>query len=270
MPTESGSTVTFLLRNTACFDKDEVVQKHLAAGRARLVKGDATVTADVAKAWAEAGRGDREGEVDIVLFTVGEFSFLSFPSLQAHATEGGTPTITMKGGINSDPTLCTRGVLALLSTVPPALRAPGKQPRIIIISSTGVTQASHEALPLAWRLTYPWLLKGPHADKTGLERVLAHVAGRTWTEPEPPAEVMIRADWQNTEGLPAAGELKDTTVVVRPSFLTDGKLKAQYKLSREGEGYYSISRRDVAHFITEDLLKNGWTKWRGDIVSIGY
>lgn len=32
----------------------------------------------MAKAWAEAGRGDREGEVDVVIFTVGKLSLQHF------------------------------------------------------------------------------------------------------------------------------------------------------------------------------------------------
>lgn len=42
----------------------------MAEGKARLVKGDATVRADVQKAWHEAAEGGSSG-VDLCLFTLG-------------------------------------------------------------------------------------------------------------------------------------------------------------------------------------------------------
>jgi len=78
--TDAGSTVTFLLRNPSCFDQDTTLQNHIQSGRARILKGDATVADDVRKAWVEAGRGEREGEVDLLLFTIGEpFPFTTSP-----------------------------------------------------------------------------------------------------------------------------------------------------------------------------------------------
>jgi hypothetical protein len=65
---EKGATVTFLLRSTAIFDEDLVIQGYVKAGTARLVKGDALNEADTRRAWAEAG------VVDVVIFSVGKFS----------------------------------------------------------------------------------------------------------------------------------------------------------------------------------------------------
>lgn len=174
----------------------------------------------------------------------------------------------MKGIGLTDPSVCTRATLATLSTIPSALRVPGKQPRIILISSAGITQESHKALPFAWRVLYPWLLANPHADKFGLERVIAHVTGRAWTDPEPPAASMSREDWQNTPGLPAAGEFPNV-VVLRPAFFSEGKFTGKYKTSHKGLSSHFISRPDVAHFIVEGVLKN-WSEWKGDCASIGY
>jgi hypothetical protein len=66
--------VTFLLRNPAVFDQDDAIQKYVAAGKARLVKGDALVRDDCQKAWEVAAQGTGDSDdigVDILLFTVG-------------------------------------------------------------------------------------------------------------------------------------------------------------------------------------------------------
>lgn len=68
----AGGTVTLLLRNPTVFDADETIQGYVKSGHARLVKGDALVKADVAKAWAEAASGEGEQRVDAVLSTVGK------------------------------------------------------------------------------------------------------------------------------------------------------------------------------------------------------
>ena len=68
--TEKGATVTFLLRYTNAFDKDEVMKAYITSGRARIVKGDALNAEDVAKGWEAAQEGP--GPLDTVLFTLGE------------------------------------------------------------------------------------------------------------------------------------------------------------------------------------------------------
>jgi NAD(P)-dependent dehydrogenase (short-subunit alcohol dehydrogenase family) len=68
---EKGATVTFLLRNTAVFDQDKVIQEYVKSGKANLVKGDALVKDDCKKAWEEAEKAEHKGGVDILLFTVG-------------------------------------------------------------------------------------------------------------------------------------------------------------------------------------------------------
>ena len=64
--------MTFLVRNAAAFDAHEAAHKFTESGKARVVQGDASSVDDVRKAWAEAGKGEREGEVDFLLFTLGE------------------------------------------------------------------------------------------------------------------------------------------------------------------------------------------------------
>ena len=60
--------MTFLLRSPTTFDEDESIQKYVKLGKARLIKGDGLVLADVQNVWAAAS-ADRP--VDLLIFTVG-------------------------------------------------------------------------------------------------------------------------------------------------------------------------------------------------------
>lgn len=60
--------MTFLLRSPTTFDDDETIQKYVKSGKARLVKGDGLVVADVQNAWAAASSNQ---PVDVLLFTIG-------------------------------------------------------------------------------------------------------------------------------------------------------------------------------------------------------
>jgi hypothetical protein len=171
-----------------------------------------------------------------------------------------------KGAIVTPPDLCTRSLHNILRAAP---RRTPPHLKVIIISSTGVTKVSHKNLPLTLRPMYGYLIRQPHNDKLGLERVLAQASGAPWTSEEPPSDV-----------LPSDGSWKDeltgsdvvaSGVVLRPAFLTDGACKGKYRTSvgDHGKGFTSISRRDVAHFIVEDVMKH-WTKWENTVVSLAY
>ena len=153
-------------------------------------------------------------------------------------------------------------------------------PKFVFVSSTGLTKASHENLPILLKPLYSWLLQIPHADKLGLERILHHVAGKPWVDPEPEAGIMNGedgADWVSRPGLPAAGSFEDW-IAIRPALLTDGKCEADkqdrkgkpYKVI-EGDGYkgYTVSRADIAHFIAEEAIPH-WDQWKGKILAVGY
>lgn len=75
---DAGSTVTFLLRSPTTFDDDEIIQKHVKSGKARLVQGDGLVVADVRNVWAVASR---DKPVDVLLFTVGFSEYMSIAHL---------------------------------------------------------------------------------------------------------------------------------------------------------------------------------------------
>jgi hypothetical protein len=262
-----------LLRNPKCFDNDATIQPYIQSGKARLVAGDALVQDQVANAWIKAGEGERPGQVDVFLFTVGAF-LVSWPLRAKDRTtelpSGGYPDFTLKGIKLSPPDLCTRSMLTALRAMPAALRAAEAQPRIIALSSAGITHASHKELPLAWRIIYPRLFASPHEDKYALEQVLHHVGGWTWDSKADgtPADTIAEAEagWREQEGVPAQGTLREI-LVVRPAFLTDGPCKGAYRTT--GSGYYTISRQDVAHFIVEKVLGD-WSTYRNRAVTVGY
>jgi len=157
-----------------------------------------------------------------------------------------------------------------------------QEPRFIFVSSIGLTKASSKNLPILFKPLYSWLLRTPHADKLGLERILYYVAGKPWADPEPEPEIMNGGagggvEWKSRLGLPTAGSMKNW-IVVRPALLTDGKCEADkegkkdkvYKIV-EGDGYkgYTVSRADIAHFIVEEAILH-WDQWMGKILAVGY
>ena len=157
-----------------------------------------------------------------------------------------------------------------------------QEPKFVFVSSTGLTKASHDNLPILFKPLYSWLLQMPHADKLGLERVLHHLAGKPWADPEPTPEIMNESagggvDWKSRPGLPATGSFNNW-IIVRPALLTDGKCEGDkqgrkdkpYKIVEE-DGYkgYIISRADIAHFIVEEAVLQ-WAQWKGKILAVGY
>ncbi|KAL1754626.1 hypothetical protein FB107DRAFT_215341 [Schizophyllum commune] len=249
---DAGAAVTFLLRNTAVFDADPVLQRNIGAGKARLVQGDGLKQDDVARAWAEAAK-DRP--VDTLLFTV-----------------GGTPKFSLTKGFLIEPhNLVTQCLFNTLCTMP----KDAPQPRIVVVSSIGLTKRSHASLPCVFKPFYAHALAVPHRDKLGVERVLAYCAGFAWDEGElEPAEDIVGANWRERKGLPAAGELQKV-LVVRPALLTDGECEADkgiaqpYRASEEELGGYTVSRKDVGHFIAKAILDD-WEKYEGKIMNVGY
>jgi len=105
-----------------------------------------------------------------------------------------------------------------------------------------------------------------------MERILAHCAGWTW-EDAAPKEKYLPRDWQ--ERVPEAGSVKDI-LVVRGALFSDGPCKGDekpnaYRAITGGDltGTWSISRRDMAHFIVETALKD-WSRWGGKVAKVAY
>jgi len=260
---ELGATVTFLLRKTNVFDGDDTIQTYVNAGKARLVQGDALVKEDVQRAWA-AAQGDDGKPVDFLVFTV-----------------GGIPHFELtKGFVISPPNLVTQSMLNCLETI------PTPHPKIITVSSIGITYLSHQKLPFLLKPFYSFFLASPHADKRGMEEVLAYCTGWDWGVQDCPGLEVLGRDWKANVNLPIPGSLKDEVVVVRPALLTDGACHADaigtgsaeasshrrepYAVSEGNlKGPWTVSRKDVAHFVVEKVIRN-WDEWKGKRVSIAY
>ncbi|KZV70509.1 hypothetical protein PENSPDRAFT_752562 [Peniophora sp. CONT] len=255
-----GATVTFLMRSPSAFDADATMQKYIRNGTARLVKGDALNKEDVQSGWQEAGKPTHEGDtsdVDALLFTV-----------------GGSPTFSLcKGLIISPPDLVTHTLLNVLTTL------PNPCPRLVILTSTGITKQSHDELPLAMRALYSYLLRSPLADKLGAETVLARASGTNVYKNMAPPDGILPADWESQPDFPAPGAVHDNLVIIRPAWLTDGPCLSEKKgpsvirtrvaeMDLPVKGGYTISRQDVAYFIVERVLGGEWEDWKNKVVSL--
>ena len=169
--------------------------------------------------------------------------------------------------------LSTRGLQNVLCTMPQPAGVP--LPKIIVLSTTGASRKARSKTPLMQRPLYGYLIQQQMADKLGMERVIAHCAGWTWTDEEPVAQVMGEG-WKQRKGLPAPGTLTEA-VVLRASLLTDGECKAEGKSENalsyhavEGvDGGATISRKDVAHFVFEAVTKK-WDKYVNKQISVSY
>ena len=275
------------------------MKPHVESGRAQLVKGDALVSEDVKCAWDKAT--DYGRAVDYVVFTIGmllsrtkEIIFLT-PS----STTGATPDMSSfkltKGFMIDPPNLSTKAILNILCTMPESI----PRPKFIAATSIGVTKDS--PIPLLYKPLYAYLLREPHVDKLGLERILAHVGGRKWDDREPRADITTvdGVKWQDRRGLPSPGSLE--VVVLRlPLFVEqkhktalplpathagtssqpsstdnepdtkkkDDEEKPKYRVGgSELSGTYTISREEVAHFIAETVVKS-WDQFKGKPVTV--
>ncbi|EJD06264.1 uncharacterized protein FOMMEDRAFT_18409 [Fomitiporia mediterranea MF3/22] len=252
----AGATVTFLLRKRSCFDSDESIKPYIASGKARLVQGDALKEEDVSQAWEAASEGD-DGPLDVVLFSV-----------------GGVPKMSItKGAVLDPPDICTRCMVNLLSIYP---RDPATQPKLVLVSSNGLSKSAHSSLPFVIKPLYSFVLDGPHKDKLGMERTVHHAAGWEWpTEDGEPSKDILPDGWQARVN--PQGWLKHV-VVVRPALLTDGDSKGDEKPKKNGKppyrtgdkdlsGSYTVSRKDIAHFIVTQALAE-WPKWDGKCIRV--
>ena len=301
--TDEGHSATLLLRNSKVFDNDERMKPHVESGRAQLVQGDALVSDDVERSWEKATESGRI--VDFVIFTIGELRSnrsMYIPSNRAPVPiVGATPDMgsfkITKGFTINPPNITTKAILNVFCTMPDS----ATRPKVIAITSIGVTKDS--PIPVMLKPLYAYLLRGPHADKLGLERVLAHASGRAWNDKEP-REDLTTVDgvkWQDRKGLPSSGSFE--VLVIRPPMFVEPKQKGvpprsatpavapatsqpssgenepQPKKKDGGEelkyrfggpelsGTYSISREEIAHFIVENAMKN-WDQFKGKPITV--
>ncbi|KAF9017354.1 hypothetical protein BDZ89DRAFT_1165779 [Hymenopellis radicata] len=249
-----GSSVTFLLRNPSAFDGNEELAPFISSGKAILVKGDAMKQDEIKSAWDAASE---HGPIDVILFTV-----------------GGIPSFSLKRGVFMTPeNLVTQCLLNLLCTIPSDLSAP---PKLVAITSMGVTHDSHKRVPVLLKPLYAYGLAAPHKDKVGAERAISYCTGWPWNAKADgePGDNIMGANWKEREGLPKAGALRNV-MVVRPALLTDGDCKADgadepaYRISEGDISGWTVSRKDVAHFIVDAVTKR-WNEFGDKTMTIAY
>lgn len=140
------------------------------------------------------------------------------------------------------------------------------RPKLVILTSTGVTPHSHRVLPLPMKPLYSYLLRGTLQDKRGIETLLYHGLGKEYEPDQTPGPHILPAGWE--KDLPSPGWLK-SGVVIRAALLTDGPMTKTYRAAVGDFPCYRVSRADVGHFIAEGLLDE-WSKWEGNVVCVGY
>ncbi|KAK3334107.1 hypothetical protein B0T19DRAFT_420062 [Cercophora scortea] len=133
-----------------------------------------------------------------------------------------------------DPSVCEKGITALLAALQ-RCRDTGSatgRPRLVVISSTGISDAGRD-IPLLMVPLYHVMLKTPHKDKRALEKAVM-ASGEEWT-------------------------------IVRPSFFTDGpenpkglRVGVEDPVAGTVESKavgYTISREDVGKWIFENVVE---------------
>jgi len=205
---------------------------------------------------------------------------------------GATPDMSSfkltKGFTINPPNITTKGILNVLCTMPEST----PRPKFIAVTSIGVTKDS--PIPLVYKPLYGYFLRAPHADKLGLERILAHVCGRAWEDKEPQVDLTTVDDvkWQDRKGLPSSGSVE--VVVLRLPILVESKSKSaagppppasgaengpdgkkkeeeekpKYRVGGpELSGTYTISREESAHFIAENAMNN-WDQYKNKAITV--
>jgi len=141
--------------------------------------------------------------------------------------------------------------------------------KLIAVSSSGLGRKGYDVLPYVMRPLYGYVLQIPGADKLAMERLIGNAAGQpSWGDDSPPV----------------AGEITEqpwlSAVIVRAAALTDGECrgddakirgsgKQPYRVGELLPSPYTVSRKDVAHFIVEDAIPH-FDKYKGRVVDVGY
>jgi len=167
-----------------------------------------------------------------------------------------------KGFLMTPANLCTE---AILNTQRAIVQSGTPVPKLVVLSSTGLTRQSKAVLPILLRPLYDWALHVAHEDKRGLEAVVHYGIGKPYEEGETPGEAILPAGWR--DGFPATGWAKHS-VIIRAALLTDGEETNRYRAAVGDFKTWRVARKDVAHFIAEELLVN-WDKYDGNIVTVG-
>ena len=269
---DQDHSATLLLQDTSVFDNDEGMQPHVKSGRAQLVRGDTLVLGDVRYVWGKAT--DYGRVVDYVVFTTGKSSSTRDVQVTLLTTSSfvgaalGKPAFDpFRGFTTNPPNLLTKAILNVLCTIPNSVPQPKFIAATSIIVADSMIAKAKPFLRPIFGLPIQSLntVRKLHMDWLGIERVLAHGSGRPWGDEEPQAKVTTvdRIKWQDRKGLPSPGSLE--ILVLRPKSI----IERWVQVERPNEATHTISREEVAHFITETAMKN-WNLCKDIAVVVRY
>ncbi|KAH6627379.1 hypothetical protein F5144DRAFT_651723 [Chaetomium tenue] len=153
----------------------------------------------------------------------------------------------------SDAHVCEKGMEVLLGALRAVKeeRVGGKVPRLVAVSSTGISEVARD-VPILLAGLYKVLLHTPHVDKKKMERLVVAAGGKgevEWT--------LVRGSFYTsgsaTEGLVRVG-VEDPVKGVR---------------EKEAVGY-TISREDVGKWMFEECLDKEGREWVGKAAILTY
>lgn len=142
-----------------------------------------------------------------------------------------------------NPTVCQdaiRVVFEASRTLDPAngeaASEHNRKPLLAVLSTTGISEKRD--LPILMMPMYKWMLKVPHVDKKAMEELIFK-------------EIALARAERGIENY----------IIVRPSFLTDGKSEglANIKVGTEVKPAvgYTIARSDVGVWLFQNAVRNG-------------
>lgn len=138
-----------------------------------------------------------------------------------------------------NPTICQDGMRTILEvsrTLNPVRDGDDKKPLLVVLSTTGISEKRD--LPFLMMPMYKWMLKVPHVDKKAMEDLILQEISTD------KAERGIRE-----------------YIIVRPSFLTDGKGNGLTNIKVGSEDKpavgYVISRNEVGAWLFQNSVRHG-------------
>ncbi|KAI8386825.1 hypothetical protein BD560DRAFT_382900 [Blakeslea trispora] len=127
-------------------------------------------------------------------------------------------TIDMSGKMVI-PDLCNKSMKVLLEEL--EKMGSNRPQRLVVVSSTGLDDSGD--VPCLMRPMYKYLLHEPHEDKRKMEKMVINQN--------------IIPNW----------------ILVRPTFLKNGKLTGKYKAEENISGYF-VNREDIGHFLVNQCI----------------
>lgn len=237
---DAAWTITLLLRNTSTIENNARLAPYIKDGRLQLVKGDATVEADVRRVLS----GDK---VDLVVSSI-----------------GGLPKATLRGFVlKGRPDLCSFGMITLVKVL---ASMPEPRPRIVGVTTMG-TGNSHDYMPWLYRWVYPTFFHALLQDKEGLENVLLRAAAHL-PSPKSTSAKIIAPDVFST--LPE-NILQEVIVLRLAALAGDDELPKDREVVRAHEQLKtrSVTRSAVGRWIAAECVP-GKSEWVNKVPIVGF